>query len=475
MKRNLLKAALIVAAVTLLCASAAAFTPETVSVDIFDTSAEIYHSFSCNQVKLTDLGEPMETDMPAFIMDARTLVPVRVISEALGAQVGWLGQSRQVTIEYGDLNITLTIGSATASVNGVQTELPDGVPATLAKIDGVQRTLVPLRFVAEVLGASIEWEAGTYTVHIDKPQEQRAPYLINALASDNEAGTLTIETAEAPDYTVKYYNGNLIIDVIGARLDRLFVLPQLTGTGLNDVRYCQYTGYEDQENVVRLVCTLKRGVVYPDNVSVSTQGSAIVVTGDLPEGTQTGGSHEVTGLSVVIDPGHGGIDPGAVSGDYHEADVNLAVALLVRDRLEQKGIRVIMTRDDDSYVSLSDRAKLANDAGADIYVSIHVNASETNPAARGIETYYLSGGGWAEILAGCIQDEIIDGTGAFSRNIKTANYYVLRETVMPAVLVETGFITNGDECMQLFSAVYRQKLAEGIAQGILSCIDMMIS
>jgi len=481
MKRLILFALVFLAVLVLPPLSAEAYTPATASIGTYNTDLDCYDYQSYNLVGLTDKGQAMETDMPAFIMDSRTLVPVRVISEAIGAKVGWIGETRQVTVDCGDLSVVLTIGSSAATVNGEKIELPDGVPATLAKYDGVQRTLVPLRFVAEVLGASVEWDAGSYTVHINKPAEQREPYELLALTADNEAGTLTIETGDAPEYTVKYYSGRLIIDLFDAKLTKPFVVPYLSGTGINDVRISQYTGYEDEENVVRVVCELKRGVTYPETMSVADSGSSIVLTGNLPDEDAGSGSEdeqeeeEEVGFTVVVDPGHGGSDPGASSGGFREADINLAVALKVRDKLEQAGINVVMTRTEDVYVSLSDRSEIANATNADLYVSIHVNASDSVTTAKGVETYCLQSGGWGEILAGCIQDAILANTGAVDRGVKEANFFVLRETSMPAALAELGFITTPEERARLTDPSYQELLADGIAQGTLDCLEMMIS
>jgi len=164
-----------------------------------------------------------------------------------------------------------------------------------------------------------------------------------------------------------------------------------------------------------------------------------------------------------------------MSGNYRETDINLAVALRVRDLLQNAGVKILMTRTDDTYVSLAGRAEFANANEADIFVSIHTNASSENFSASGIETYYLAPGGWAVVLANCIQDSVIDQTGAFDRGAKTANFFVLRETDMPAALIETGFITTESDRVKLFDEGYRDSLAEGIATGILEFLDKTVS
>ena len=112
---------------------------------------------------------------------------------------------------------------------------------------------------------------------------------------------------------------------------------------------------------------------------------------------------------------------------------------------------------------------------ADIFVSIHANASSDNLTVTGTETYYLAPGGWAEVLAGCIQDAVVKQTGTPDRGTKTANFFVLRKTDMPAALIETGFITTEDDRLKLFDDSYRESMAQGIAAGIMDCLNKTLS
>ena len=129
-----------------------------------------YETRQVRTVSLVLDGEALETDIPAFILDNRTLVPVRVVSEGLGATVTWKQDTQQIQIENGRTYITLTIGSAEAVVDGKSVQLPDGVPATMAA-DGtaagsLTRTMVPLRFVSEQLGAAVDFDNETSTVFV---------------------------------------------------------------------------------------------------------------------------------------------------------------------------------------------------------------------------------------------------------------------------------------------------------------------
>ncbi|MCX7615602.1 MAG: stalk domain-containing protein, partial [Clostridiales bacterium] len=248
--------------------AAFAYTPVMDKLGVYNTSTDSYGFFSYNKVNLTNKGADVKTDMPAFIIDGRTMVPVRVISEGLGANVNWLDLTKQISISYGDLLIVLSIGSEKALVNGQSITLPDGVPAVLAKYNGVQRTLVPLRFVAEQMGADVQWDGETYTVHINKPIEATPYYEVTEFSSEETGDSITLKTSENASYKVKFFSNKLVIDLLNARLGDQFSVPDIKSNWIEQVRYSQYTGYTDIKNVVRVVFQLKNGVAYPDNVSV---------------------------------------------------------------------------------------------------------------------------------------------------------------------------------------------------------------
>lgn len=173
-------------------------------------------------------------------------------------------------------------------------------------------------------------------------------------------------------------------------------------------------------------------------------------------------------LKVAIDAGHGVETAGKCSPDktYYEHEFNLDVAKRLKINLERCGFGVVMTRSDEHDVSLSDRCKIANDANADIFVSIHTNASGDNWSdAKGWQIHILGKGGNAEKLAGYIETES-KSLGLTDRGIIVANYQVLRDTTMPAVLIEHGFHTNKDEVELLKSDSFRDKCAEADAKGI---------
>jgi N-acetylmuramoyl-L-alanine amidase len=178
-------------------------------------------------------------------------------------------------------------------------------------------------------------------------------------------------------------------------------------------------------------------------------------------------------MRIVIDAGHGPETAGKRSpdGSLREYQFNSAVARYVADTLLHgyEGVEILMTHDDSRDVPLKERTDKANAWKADLFVSIHANAAgEGWSAAQGIETYvYTSRPPDAVALANAVQRHLIRATGRPDRGVKTANFHVLRETKMTAILVECGFMTNRQECELLKSDDYRRKCAAAIVAGIV--------
>lgn len=189
---------------------------------------------------------------------------------------------------------------------------------------------------------------------------------------------------------------------------------------------------------------------------------------------------------ILLDPGHGGSELGAVGKKYQEKAINLALSLAVKRELERRGYTVLMTRTGDQEVSLDRRGKLTGETGADLFLSIHHNASATNRNATGIETYALTPGGAASTSGGApgkalaanrfdaasinlaerIQTRLVQATGGPDRGTKYARFRVLTLAECPAVLIEAGFISNPVEEMTIASAARQQKAATAIAEGV---------
>lgn len=170
-------------------------------------------------------------------------------------------------------------------------------------------------------------------------------------------------------------------------------------------------------------------------------------------------------MRVFIDPGHGGSDPGAIGPTgVRESAVALAVGLRVA-KLCVAWAQPVLSRHENVPLSLQQRAALANDAGADLFVSVHANAF-TTPAAHGTETYHFPGSANGRALAQAIHPRLVAATGRRDRGIKTARFAVLRLTRMPAVLLELAFITNPEEEALLADTQWQDTVAAAIDAGL---------
>lgn len=192
--------------------------------------------------------------------------------------------------------------------------------------------------------------------------------------------------------------------------------------------------------------------------------------------------------TVVLDPGHGGNDEGTKWRGIAESDVTLDVARRVEGLLQIAGFPTVLTRTSNVYVPLSERARVANQYDDALFLSFHFN-SDRDPDSNGIETYYAKrkvalNPEWAwigmfnrpepieednsEVLAGAVHASMITRTDARNRGMRARDYYVVRHTRCPAVLIEGGFLSNAFEAELLSTDAYKQRLAIGIAEGVMS-------
>jgi len=199
---------------------------------------------------------------------------------------------------------------------------------------------------------------------------------------------------------------------------------------------------------------------------------------------------------VVLDAGHGGQDSGTIKNGMVEKDLTLDVAHRVERLLQERGVVVALTRADDTYVSLQDRAIMANNQPDSVFVSIHFDEGGRS-AATGIETYYAAHpvslpdrlASWlpflrrtsseppnleSQSLAAFIQESLVGRTQATNRGTRPQQFFVIANVRHPAVLVEGGFLTNKEEVLKLANAEYREQMAAGIAEGVLRYRDALL-
>ncbi len=301
----------------------------------------------------------------------------------------------------------------------------------------------------------------------DTPGDQQPGLQITevTVTPDRDTVKVTVRADGELSYQTSRWAGRLIVDVAGAVL----AVPEgqetiaVNRAPLAQVRLGQYTA-----TTVRIVFDLTGAARLTSQPAADKQG--VVFTIEKPS---------LKGSKIVLDPGHGtdpeGCDPGAIGpSGVQEKDVNLAMALKLAELLRSAGASVYLTRKGETCpYTLAGRACYANDIGADLFISIHSNASYS-AAASGTSTYFYAPPGSdlgqqrqeRQRLAAAIQDALVAAAGRRDIGVLEANFSVLRNSNIPSVLVETAFISNPEEERLLASPAFQARVAEGIFNGI---------
>jgi len=411
-------------------------------------------------------------------INGTVMVPIRIVSENLGFQVDWSKSTKTVTVQDGSQKVTMTIGSQYADINGQRVQM------TKAPILRGGTTIVPIRFVSEQMGMQVRWDNGTKSVHLTSGNAGSNP--------DGDAGahTATVDgisfsdnklmvavTGNAKPNISKLGNPDrIVIDMVNTEFsdsfgtmndyDEVNKFGQMTVSGYSDVKSVRYSLYNSSPLTVRIVLDLNQPANY--TVSGLENGSGILtvaLNASTDPSPGTGGKK-----LVVIDAGHGDHDPGAIGATKkREKDFNLAMALKVEKLLaNEPNIDVVLTRSTDKFLELKDRAKLANDLKADVFISIHANSGPS--AATGTETYYYDQSDKA--LATALHKEIVKAMGLKDRGVRYGNFHVIRETKMPGALLEVGFMSNKTDESKLFDPATQDRVAEAIVRGIKNYLNV---
>lgn len=502
---------------------------------------EIYHYYYAEDVFVEINGRPVATrEMPPVVLMDRTLVPAREVFEALGATVTWLGETGQTKINYGGTEVLFTTGSRTVYLGRSRVTIPDSDPAPMIIND---KTMVPVRIVANLLGFDVEWDNARRTVMLNDPSGSSAALGGVSSSSSTASSSAAQPPAKTPSSVISAVsckqNGNTDLiyltfsDPVEPEIAR-YTNPNRVVLDFNDTVFTanpsvSFSGLfvtsvrgAAHDSMARVVLDVSRqpnidvqrsqdGIViiaspagsrYSTSVGDLTGGSVYVPptvtpsisgTGETPTVTQSGEGVELdlTGTvdttdtrdfdynAVVIDAGHGGSDPGAMSGSIKESAINLAIAQKVTDKLRAAGYTVVTTRDDDNtYPTLQDRVDIASKKTASgkipaIFVSVHCNSFE-RPETNGTQVYYHPDSKYGTILAQNIYNANVALTELKPAQIHDgSNLYVIRKTLQPAALVETAFISNSSDRSYLTGEEGQEALAEGIFTGIVQTMERM--
>ncbi len=440
-------------------------------------------------------GNTVETkEMPPIILNGRTMVPAREFFEQLGATVTWDNDSQRVIIEYNGEKIILKINSRTVYIGSNSASISSSDPAP--KIVN-NKTMIPVRFVAEEFGFDVQWVNDTRTVRITSPDADSVKLTNVTLSSEDDTDCVFIQLDEFvnPNVFKMSEPDRIVIDVYGAKATIKDGNIEKEGSAVKGIRYSQH---EDRFRVVAdlkaeadfEVLKLKNGVeisiiktgeeIVPDNNENGNSSSEENVTEDNDINEDASINNADGKLTIILDPGHGGTDPGATypvgvkNPDVKEKDITLDVALRVKGQLEAAGLNVIMTRTSDVYPTLKERVEMANNSSADLYVSIHVNAMDNKDEIDGAQVYYHKDSEFGKKLAKYVYESIIEHTSLTRRGIQDgSSLYVLKNTKMPAILTEGGFITNQEDREYINSEKGRKEMADAISKGILEALDLL--
>ncbi len=425
-----------------------------------------------SDVRVMVNGRPLAMDVPPLVVEGRVLVPLRAVAEALGARVAWDEPTGRIWLRSGDVLVALGAGERVATING------RSVPLAVPPVVRAGRTLVPLRFVGEALGASVGWSPVERTVSVERV------FPIREIGFEEKEGKvfLTIRAGGPAPYHVAVPAGDsgdaageafaaaarIVIDIPYAE-----VPPELRvlAVGRAGVRAVRAATLEGSPPTARLLVELERPVAWRV-VEGDAKGNLVLDIAPAPQDGDPAGEAPtlapgaLSGRVIALDPGHGGQDPGAIGpGGTAEAEVVWDVVRVLKDLLQAEGARVVVTRAEGRGPDLYARAALANREKADAFVSIHLNAAETQSPA-GTETYCHPAGGEGCRLAAALQRRLVAGLGRADRGVLTADFVVLRETAMPAALVELAYVSNPEEEGLLAAPDFRRRAAASILEGL---------
>ncbi|MEM7590008.1 MAG: N-acetylmuramoyl-L-alanine amidase [Cyanobacteria bacterium P01_A01_bin.83] len=410
-----------------------------------------------------------------FVLEGIT-IPEELVSQSVA--VNQYGVS-SIEFEQSDDQVTMSLAVAPGS--------PDWL-ATFSRIQGL--LLVPRGKLPTSNVATTNTPEAQSTLTIDEPEDlpednsQQLSQIDEIELRDNDGEFLVYGDNQLSAVASRTSNGIYQITIDNAELAEDFQGPELkAGSPISELKVRQDNSRVALEITTRLGYRLgkldasNKQIVLPIETGVAPlpPDDAPLLPPGFAKAPKERPLAPVTPVPasdrprVIIDPGHGGKDPGTIGiAGFQEKDVVLPISMDVAQILRKQNIEVIMTRETDNFISLEGRTNLANDVDADLFVSIHANAINlSRPDVNGLETYYYKSG---RRLAEVIHYSILNGVNIDNRGIRRARFYVLRHSTMPAVLVEVGFLTGAVDSSRLKDPNHRRQMAEAIARGIVQYI-----
>jgi len=399
-------------------------------------------------------GELLSGSEETFFAQGATFVPLVDVANAYGMFLSWDAANQQTSLTLGDRQYVLKDGLCTLKIAQGNSHWSEEMAVAPRILSGL--LYVPVATVAHVFG--LEAIGDTLRVYLDP--------IISSItltgASTSTSGSITIMSACDLKVTKRADTDYCVIQLEGC--------SATTIAGKQVLSAWATVSAKQRLNDVPPVVELRLHAP-ASTVDVQNPGTGIYVI--VLSGAVTG---KIEGKKVVLDPGHGYMsstgyfDVGAIGpSGTKESSVNLSIALKVKALLEADGARVVMTRSDDTSKDnpdLARRAQIANSSGADLFLSIHQNATDAGPSIGGTEVNYWSD--QSKVFAALVQKHLVSTLGRMDRGTqKTSLYLVSHIDTMPAALVECAFISNSEEERLLREDSFQQKAAKGIADAIV--------
>jgi N-acetylmuramoyl-L-alanine amidase len=470
-------------------------------------SAGIVHAAKSVEVtpKLILDGKALQPQVPPVVIDKTVMIPVRIATANLGYKVDYDNKKKQVKVSNGSKQLVMTLNQATAYLDNEPKKMIKS-PTSISN-----NILIPLRFLGESLGVEVFWDnqsksAFLYSsidsspgevIDIEPPAgggvEEPGPIVVEPVPTDGgvvepDPGTVippATPVVSGNIHEIRYETNTVIVKYDG------FIVPVVTPLEnpkrlVIDLPNTQYAGdftptvdfaigsqgkldvtghpaltsirfslFGDVTKAPRVVLDLNQAWDYDILNDPTTGELKLTLKQPMPDKSL---------FTVVLDAGHGDTDPGAksISGRW-EKDFNLSVVLKVRDLLaSDERIKLVLTREADTYPSLDDRFNLANSLSADLFLSVHANSYTA--ATNGTETYYTREN--SKVFADLMHSLVVPATGLKDNGVRTAGFKVIKYTTMPAVLLEIGYLSSKVDEPHLWAEEFQNRVALAIATGI---------
>lgn len=400
-------------------------------------------------------------NMPGIVIDGTAyLNGKKVFASSIGGSCVYDSAGQTITVKNDANIVVFRLGTNTALVNGVETEISTQAVRVKNRATGNYYLMVPGRFTANSLGYKYNWNSSTKTSQITTKIEENTPPSENSDPSTISGAAISFSlpdgvTSADIKHADYYYKNQFCVLISGDYVSYFENNP----ISINGSTISGYT--------VTLTSAGKTRLLFN---TTKLQGYKVHIQEQLAW-IEVGDPKDIFENIVVLDCGHGGSDPGAQAGGYQEKNITYSILYTYAKTYfdsDTSNIKAYWSRYDDTFVTLSDRAAFAAKVGADLFISLHMN-SATNTSATGTEVYYStsnnkkqSNGLTSKIMAGMFQSKLVDVMGTTSRGVKTANYTVIYKNTVPAVLIELAFISNSSDRAKLTSSSYQKAAAEAI-------------